>query len=202
MPRWELGSEERLKRAALELFDEKGFEDASVVQIAKRAGVTTRTFFRYFSDKRDVLFAESDQLRLAPVDAIRRASDVGNPLRVVIGTLVDFDWESLGRDVQRRRLAVISANPELLERDLIKHDDIARAFTDALRQRGIEADIARLAARVGIQVFFTAYEQWLEAGDGADLGPIVEKLMSDLESLVPTMSDHIDSPPQCAWKSL
>ncbi|MBU3062596.1 TetR family transcriptional regulator [Nocardia sp. NEAU-G5] len=185
MPRWELGSEDRLKRAALELFDEKGFEDTSVVQIAKRAGVTTRTFFRYFSDKRDVLFAESDQLRAALVEVIRQAPDVGNPLHVVIGTLVEFDWESLGRDVQRRRQAVISANPELLERDLIKHDDIARAFTDALRQRGIETDIARLAARVGIPVFFAAYEQWLEAGNDVELGSITEKLMSDLESLVP-----------------
>jgi hypothetical protein len=64
---------------------------------------------------------------------------------------------------------VIAANPELLERDLIKHHSIAVEFIDALRQRGVDADIAQLAARVGIQLFFTAYEHWLEAGDKADL---------------------------------
>lgn len=185
MPRWELGSEDRLKKTALELFDEKGFEDASVVEIAKRARVTTRTFFRYFSDKRDVLFAEADDLRAALVEKILEAPDVVNPLQVVTRTLVEFDWEAMGRDSQRQRHAVIAANPELLERDLIKRDDIAVAFTDALRQRGVDADTARLAARVGIQVFFTAYEDWLGAGDNANLAAITEKLISRLESIVP-----------------
>ncbi len=57
MPRWERGSEERLKMAALELFEKQGFENTSVIEISERARVTTRTFFRYFSDKREVLFA-------------------------------------------------------------------------------------------------------------------------------------------------
>ncbi len=185
MPRWELGSEDRLKKAAMELFHEKGFEGTSVVEIAKRARVTTRTFFRYFSDKRDVLFAESADLRAALVEEVLQAPDVVNPLQVVTRALTEFDWAAMGRDSQRQRHAVITANPELRERDLIKHDDIAVAFTDALRERGVDADIARLAARVGIQVFFTAYENWLEAGEGADLAAITENLMSRLDSIMP-----------------
>lgn len=185
MPRWELGSEDRLKQAALELFGEKGFEDTSVVEIAKRARVTTRTFFRYFPDKRDVLFAESAGLRAALVEDILQAPDVAHPLQLVTRTLAEFDWEAMGRDTQRRRHAVITANPELLERDLIKRDDVAAGFTDALRHRGVDADIARLAAQVGTQVFFTAYEKWLGAGDHADLAAITEKMMSRLESIVP-----------------
>jgi hypothetical protein len=86
---------------------------------------------------------------------------------------------------QRRRHAVVAANPELLERDLIKHDDIAVAFTDALRQRGVDTDVARLAARVGVQVFFTAYENWLEADADADLAVITEKVMSLLRVSFP-----------------
>ena len=154
MPRWEHGSEERLKKAALELFEEQGFESTSVVQISKRARVTTRTFFRYFSDKREVLFAGSDELRTALVEKILQAPDVGEPLQVVVDALSEFDWENLGsRNSQRRRQAVIAANPELLERDLIKNHSIAVGFMDGLRQRGVDADIARLAAHVGIHLF-------------------------------------------------
>src|ERR1700753_1409173 len=114
MPRWELGSEERLKQIAMELFAEKGFEETSVVEIAKRARVTTRTFFRYFPDKREVLFAESDGLRSALVERIIEAPDVDQPLRTVLTALSEFDWGSLGRESQRQRHAVIAANPELL----------------------------------------------------------------------------------------
>src|SRR6202041_1267797 len=125
MPRWEHGSEDRLKKAAIELFDEKGFEKTSVIEISERARVTTRTFFRYFSDKREVLFAGSDELRAVLIEKILQAPDVGEPLQVVIGVLSEFDWESLGsRNSQGQRQAGIAANPELLERDRCKHDSM------------------------------------------------------------------------------
>jgi AcrR family transcriptional regulator len=187
MPRWEQGSEERLKKAAIELFDEHGFENTSVLEISERAGVTTRTFFRYFSDKREVLFAGSDELRAVLVEKILQAPDVGEPLQVVISVLSEFDWESLGsRNSQRQRQAVIAANPELLERDLIKNHSIAVGFIDALRRRGVDADIAQLAADVGVQLFFTAYVHWLEAGTKADLASMSESVMSLLASIVRT----------------
>jgi hypothetical protein len=113
--------------------------------------------------------------------------DVGEPLQVVTAVLSEFDWESLGsRNSQRQRQAVIAANPELLERDLIKNHRIAVGFMDALRQRGVDADIARLAAHVGIQLFLTAYVHWLEAGAKADLALMNESVMSLLASIVPT----------------
>jgi AcrR family transcriptional regulator len=186
MPRWEHGSEERLKKAALELFEEQGFENTSVIEISERARVTTRTFFRYFSDKREVLFAGSDGLRAMLVERILQEPDVGAPLQVVISALSEFDWESLGsRKSQRQRQAVIAANPELLERDLIKNHSIAAGFIDALRQRGIDAERSQLAANVGIQVFITAYVHWLEAGAKASLAMMSESVMSLLASIVP-----------------
>jgi AcrR family transcriptional regulator len=198
MPRWEHGSEERLKKAAIELFDEQGFENTSVIEISERARVTTRTFFRYFSDKREVLFAGSDELRAVLVEKILQAPDVGEPLQVVTGVLWEFDWESLGsRNSQRQRQAVIAANPELLERDLIKNHRIAVGFMDALRQRGVDAEIARLAAHVGIQLFFTAYVHWLEADEKADLALMSESVMSLLASIVPTSA----TPPPSRRKS-
>jgi AcrR family transcriptional regulator len=94
MPRWEHGSEERLKQAAMELFEEQGFEDTSAVQIAKRARVTTRTFFRYFPDKEEVLFADADTLHEALIQELLQTPDVKEPLRAVTRTLAGFDWKS------------------------------------------------------------------------------------------------------------
>jgi AcrR family transcriptional regulator len=81
MPRWEHGSEDRLKKAAIKLFEEQGFENTSVIEISERARVTTRTFFRYFSDKREVLFAGSDELRAVLVRRFSRRPMLGNRSR-------------------------------------------------------------------------------------------------------------------------
>ena len=56
MVRWEPGSAERLQKAALELFATRGFEQTTATEIAQSVGLTERTFFRHFSDKREVLF--------------------------------------------------------------------------------------------------------------------------------------------------
>lgn len=186
MPRWEVGSEERLKKAAMELFEEKGFEKTSVDEIAERASVTTRTFFRYFPDKREVLFSESDGLRAALVAKIKQSPHANEPLQLVSRILAEFDWETMGsRDFQRKRQALIAANPELLERDLIKLHSIAVGFSDALRRRGIKTPIAQLAGRVGVQVFLVAYERWLEVGHKADLASTGESMMSHLSRMIP-----------------
>jgi AcrR family transcriptional regulator len=173
MPRWEHGSKERLKTAALELF-------------AERARVATRTFFRYFSDKREVLFADAEALHAALVEGVLQARNAAEPLQLVTDVLAQFDWETLGsREFQRQRHAVIAANPDLLERSLIKHHSIAVGFIEALQKRGVEADIARLAATVGIDVFFTAYRQWLAAGETSDLPAFSRRMMSRLATIVP-----------------
>ena len=121
----------------MELFEEQGFEETTAVQIAKRAQVTTRTFFRYFSDKEEVLFADADTLSAALVQQISQAADAEEPLQEVTRTLAGFDWRSLGsRESQRRREAMIASNPALLERDLIKQDHMADEISNALRRAG------------------------------------------------------------------
>jgi AcrR family transcriptional regulator len=187
VPRWEQGSEERLKAAALQLFREQGFENTSVVEIARRARVTNRTFFRYFSDKREVLFADADELRAALVEGVLKAPHIADPLRVVVLVLAQHDWEGLApRRALRERHAVIAANPELLERDLIKQHNMAAEFTGALARRGVDEGVARVVARVGIQVFLTAYERWLDAADGdEDLVAISDDLLLTLQAIMP-----------------
>ncbi|MGP3536427.1 TetR family transcriptional regulator [Microbacterium sp. RD1] len=186
MPRWEAGSKERLQRIALQLFAEQGYENTSAVEISKRAGVTTRTFFRYFADKREVLFSQADGLRAALVEDVLRAPDVDEPFRVVLSVLAAYDWETEGpRDDQRLRSEVIAANPELLERQLMKQHTIALAMADALAQRGVDEDLARLATHLGVQVFLEEYARWLAASDDTDLGMISEKVLALLSAMIP-----------------
>jgi len=199
MPRWEQGSKERLQQAAIELFEEQGFEATSAVQIAKRAGVTTRTFFRYFSDKQEVLFADAETLCEVLAQEIRDAADVTEPLRTVTQTLARFDWEGLApRESLRRRDAMIAVNPVLQERHLNKQRQMADAFGSALHELGVDPDIAELATHVGIHVFRVAYRRWLEADDNADLATITATVTAQLDSIVPT---NPAAPPSAAAAS-
>jgi len=187
MPRWEQGSKERLQQAAMELFEEQGFEDTTAVQIAKRARVTTRTFFRYFADKQEVLFADEDMLRAALVQEVRQAADVSAPLHAVTQSLARFNWDGLGsRESLRRRDAMIASTPCLLERELIKQHQMADEVGSVLVQRGVDPEAAGLAAHVGVHVFRTAYRQWLDNEDDAHLASTAETVMSLLATIVPT----------------
>ena len=118
------------------------------------------------------------------VQAILEAPSVAEPLRVVVAALSGFDWAVLGRDRQRRRQAVIAASPELLERDLVKNDALTDALADILRERGVAADTARMATRVGAQVFQVAYQDWLTSDDGRTLPARAEAALSLLGSLI------------------
>src|SRR5262249_39252968 len=172
---------ERMQMAALELFAEQGFEKTTATEIAARAGVTRRTFFRHFSDKREVLFSGSvtDLPETALVEGIARADGGLMPLHMIVSAIVGYDWDALSpRPLQRKRHAVIMANPELMERELIKYEAIALAFAGTLRLRGFDAGAARLAADVGIAIFRLAYDRWLDASDDIGMGQIVEDVVA------------------------
>ena len=137
MPRWDPRAEDRLRAAALELYLEHGYENVTVAQITERAGLTRRTFSRYFTDKRDVLFAGSEQLPVALADAVRHADDSLPPFGALLAALVDTGELLAGRvphAAQRR--AVIKASPELQERERTKFAAVTAALAEALRQRG------------------------------------------------------------------
>lgn len=175
-----------MKQAAMELFDEQGFDATSAVQIAERARVTTRTFFRYFPDKEEILFADADLLKEVLVGELRQTPDLTQPLQAVIRTLTGYDWETLGsRETLYRRSRMIAANPRLLERDLIKQHQMADGFRRALCERGIDPDVAELATSTGSQIFRTAYRKWLEDQDSTDLTTITDTVLSLLTTIVP-----------------
>ena len=126
MGRWEPDARGRLEQAAMELFEERGYARTTVEDIAARAGLTERTFFRYFTDKREVLFSGAAALEALMVETIGAAPASVAPLTAVTGA---FDalapWFESRRGHARKRRTVIAAHAELGERELIKLSTLA-----------------------------------------------------------------------------
>ncbi len=184
MRRWQPNAGERLGQAAMELYAERGFEQTTVAQIAERAGLTERTFFRYFADKREVLFAGASQLQELIVSAVADAPPGAAPLDAV-GAALDAagDVFEQRRDFVRVRQAVIDANPELQERELKKMAALARATAGALRDRGVPDPGATLTAEAGIAVFRVAFERWVAGTDGGTLPQILRETLAELAAI-------------------
>src|SRR5882724_1519112 len=148
MPRWEPDSRGRLTQAALALYGERGFENTTVAEIAERAGLTERTFFRHFADKREVLFAGSHELQDKMVSAVREAPEARTPIDVVAAGLEAAAAFLPERERARQRQVIISANHDLQERELIKFASLSAALADTLRGRGLKEPAASLTAEL------------------------------------------------------
>jgi AcrR family transcriptional regulator len=184
MGRWAPDAQGRLAVAAMDLFDERGFEDTTVADIAARAGLTKRTFFRYFGDKREVLFSGAEVLREKFVAGIATAPVDDSPLDVVaagLAAVADLFAEMGERP--RKRQAIIAANPDLQERELIKLNGYAGAGAAALRERGVGEPGATLAAEAGIAVLRVAFEEWVTGPEGQDLHQLLEHGLTELKSV-------------------
>src|ERR1700745_1930889 len=120
MSRWEPNARGRLEQAALQLFIERGFDETTVAEIAQRAGLTERTFFRHFADKREVLFWGQDTLIGLVTAHTAGAPNAASPFDAVGEALRAVGEIFEGRrEHARRRQAVVAANPGLQERELI-----------------------------------------------------------------------------------
>ena len=158
MVRWEPNARGRLGQAAFELFTERGFEQVTVAEIAERAGLTERTFFRYFADKREVLFAGAEGFQDLFVSGVAGAPDSAAPIDAVAGALYAAAAMFMAHaDGVRRRSAIIAAHPDLRERELVKLATVAAAVADALRRRGVTDPAAALTAEAGLAVFRIAF---------------------------------------------
>jgi AcrR family transcriptional regulator len=183
MPRWDPRAEDRLRDAALDLYLEHGYENVTVAQITARAGLTRRTFSRYFADKRDVLFAGSEQLPVALGDAVVSADDALSPFAALLAALMevgDLLTDRVPHAAQRR--AVIQASPELRERERTKYAAVTDALSNALQQRGTPESGARLLASVGVAVFQTAFERWTDQPERGDFPARVREAATELAS--------------------
>ncbi|WP_049760198.1 TetR/AcrR family transcriptional regulator [Anaeromyxobacter dehalogenans] len=185
MARWEPDARGRLERAAMELYRERGYDQTTVAEIAARAGLTERTFFRHFADKREVLFWGAAALRQRIVHGIAQAPAEAAPLDVVVGALEStaplFEER---RAVARQRQALIAAHPELQEREVMKLTLLAAAAAEALRARGVAGPAAWLAAEAGMAVFKLAFEGWVGDAKGRGLPHHLRAARDDLEAVV------------------
>jgi AcrR family transcriptional regulator len=183
MGRWEPNAQERLRQAAMELYIERGYDDTTVAQIAERAGLTERTFFRHFADKREVLFSGSDALQKLIVGAIDGAPPSTTPIDAVGAGLEATTAVFQDREFSRRRQSIIAPIPELRERELIKMASLASTIAEALRRRGVKEPAASLAAEAGIAVFKIAYERWIDETNKRGFRSLIELSLKELKAV-------------------
>ncbi len=186
MGRWEPNARGRLEEAAMELYGERGFDQTTVAEIAARAGLTERTFFRHYADKREVLFGGGETLAARLVTAVAAAPEGETPLETVVAALEmtgALIQESRGRDFARARRSIIAANAELQERELIKLASWADTLAGALRERGVDDRPATLAAQTGIAVFHVAFGRWVDGSDDDGQGDLPGLIRASLDEL-------------------
>jgi len=185
MGRWEPDARGRLAKSAMALYAEQGFDRTTVAEIAARAGLTERTFFRHFADKREVLFYGMEMLRDLLMRAVADAPPSATALDAV-GAAFAAAGAVLQENPERVRLrdAIVSANAELRERELIKFAALASAVAGALRERGVREPAASLAAETGVAVFKIAFARWVSEPGQADLPGIIRESMRELRGML------------------
>ncbi len=167
MSRWAADARQRLESAALDLFEQNGYEQTTVAQIADHAGLNRATFFRHFSDKREVLFGGEDRLATLFSDGIRSAPSDASISELLQAALLAASAAMTPEQRARvaQRILVLSTNTEVQERGLLKHARISRSIRAALSERGADDVAARLAAEVGMLAFSLALERWMTTDD-------------------------------------
>jgi AcrR family transcriptional regulator len=184
MARWEPGATQRLVVAAVDLFTEQGYDATTVAQIVERAGVTKSTFFRHFSDKRELLVAGQETLSKLLADGIAEAPVGASPLEAVAVGLerASGAMGPTNRELGPRLKAAVAASTELQERDALKSVGLAAAMSAALVARGVPDPTAHLAAELGVLAFKRGYAQWSEGNRDDDSG-LAQHALAALEEL-------------------
>ena len=184
MSRWSPDSRGRLERAAYDLFLEQGYERTTVADIAKRAGLTERTFFRQYADKREVLFGGG----LALQDAMLAALDAA-PLVVSTIDAVQLAVEAIAgmmhgrRELARERNAIVAAHADLQERERTKRATLTAELASGLQRRGVVEPQASLAAAMGIAVFFVQFACWLDDPAAREFVELVREGFAELKAV-------------------
>ncbi len=184
MARWEPDARGRLQQAAMDLFRERGYAEVTVAEIADRAGLTKRTFFNHFADKREVFFAngpmfeENVLAHLAAADPALSAIDAAMLALTRAGLQLAPYYE-----YAKGRLAVLAVTPELQERDLIKNAGLAAAMAAALAERGVPDRTAAFTAQTALAVFAAAAAEWI-ATRSTDFPGLMQQTLAELRDAV------------------
>ena len=194
MARWQPGAAERMRGAALDLFVERGYDATTAADIAAAAGLTERTFYRHFADKREVLFWGSEEFEasfLDPIDALSPdVGAMGAVVAAVVGGAGRFTPER--REFASLRAGVVDATPALRERERDKMARLATVIADRLVARGVPPTDAQLAAHSGVTVFTTAFARWV-AGDARSPEALCADLFDDLARLTDQLKSSTET---------
>ena len=186
MARWEPDARGRLQEAALELYGERGFEQTTVAEIASRAGLTERTYFRHFADKREVLFDGSHSLEKAFTSAAAEAPADASALDAAVAGVragAALLENERGLERARARSRIVAANAELLEREMVKMAALAASLAETLEERGASESSARLTAEIGITIFRVAFGRWVAEGNRRRLEGLIDEALAELQAL-------------------
>ncbi|HZO94835.1 MAG TPA: TetR family transcriptional regulator [Candidatus Baltobacteraceae bacterium] len=184
MGRWQPDARGRLEQAAYELFRDQGYDRTTVAEISARAGLTERTFFRHYADKREVLFGGAAFLEaelVRALDSLPKGGSAMDAMRIAVETIAGHMRGR--RDLARERRAIIAAHPELQERDHAKRAALTRALAEAMRRRGMPEPEASLNADVAVAVFYVAFSRWLDEAQQRDLVEIVREGFDHIAAL-------------------
>jgi AcrR family transcriptional regulator len=181
--RWQPDARERLERAAIELFAQQGFAATTVPQITARAGLTTRTFFRHFADKREVLFG-GDEIPALAARLMAEAPPTLDPMTLIVDglkTVAETRFEGRREEIRERR-DIIRSDPGLRERDLRKRAALAEAIRAGFIDRGLGTAAAALLAEVTVTVLYVALDEWLDSGADRTLFEIITETFGLLQA--------------------
>ncbi len=182
----------------MELYGNPGYDQVTVAQIAERARLTRRTFFRYFADKREVLFFGSERLEAFVVESLLAGAPGTPVLAAVSAALVAVaraaDEDAAFADFMRRRHALIRTYADLRERELSKLASLASAASNALRRRGVPEPTASLAAEAGVAAFKVGFERWIDDAERRKMGHHVREAMLGLGALVIEQAAEDETP--------
>ena len=184
MSRWQPNTVERLQGAAITLFSERGYSDVTVADIAGHAGLTKRTFFNHFADKREVLFAGSAALE-EQVELYIRESAAGEPAMDVAISALARAGQTLSTygEISRLRQDVIASSPELQERSLIKMACLSTVIASGLAARDATLSHARLIADSAVTVFGAAYSTWADS-PASEFSDHMQTVLAELRSAI------------------
>ncbi|HQU26094.1 MAG TPA: helix-turn-helix domain-containing protein [Acidimicrobiales bacterium] len=194
MGRWADDAPGRLRAAALDLFSERGYEATTVADVAARAGLSERTFFRHFPDKREVLFDGSRALEAevtAAVGACGASSALGAALTGLAAGATALEG-AVGLERARVRARLVTSTAELREREQMKRAELSDAVARSLAARGCPPGEAALAAGLAVVTFESAFAAWV-GGDGTR--GLAEELVRATGALAALVATATPAPP-------
>ena len=190
-----------ITNAALDLFFAQGFDETTIEDIAHAAGVSRRTFFRYFSSKSDVIGQISVALGPFLSSAIAAAPRTYAPLEVVRDAVLRVASAAAEFPRTKQLLKITEVHPQARQAQMARNgeieDHVARALAAHLKAP-LNSAPPRLLASLTISLVHLVLRLWLEQ-ESADIAEIAEQVLTDFAHLV--RSDTTGGPPMLRKKS-